>query len=83
MNAFSQALAKVIADNPGITIDVKEGTCVVGFWFETAVGRDYVCACKTSFDDAFTAAMQRRIEKTASALIEAEVRREVEARMAA
>jgi len=85
LNDFSDALSALMADDPGLVIqtDGNRPQVLVGLWFDAATGREYVCAFAGTFAEAHAIAVKRRADKLASAEVEIEVRREVEARMQA
>lgn len=82
INSLSSALSALIASEDGIRVEIADKRVLVGFWFECAIGRTYVCAHGETFQDALASAKARRAAKTKEAKVEAEIRAEVEARMA-
>lgn len=82
ITALTAAIAEAQATEPGFRMTVENDHILAGFWFETAVGRTYVCGRGETFDEALAKAEKNRDDKIAQAVVEAEVRAEVEARMA-
>lgn len=81
LKALDSLFTAAIADEPGIRFEFDHNRALVGFWFEPATGRTYVCGSGPTFAEAYRAAVAQRDKKTAEAIIEAEIRAEVEARM--
>lgn len=85
MNAItniSRAVGKLMSEEPGLRLSAEDNSFNVGFWSDTAMGRRYVCAMRPTLEEAYAAATERRAACIAEAVVEADIRAEVEARMA-
>ena len=83
IGSLTTAIAAAQTSDKGFRMEVGEDYVLVGFWFEAATGRAYVCGRAPTFGAALAKAQERRLAKQAEAEIEAEVRAEVAARMQA
>lgn len=82
IEVLSDLIETARKSEPGLMIDVKRERVSVFFWFDAATGRELVCAHGETFAEVYADAVQKRTDKLAKCIVEAEVRAEVEARMA-